>query len=380
MSEARKILSSIALVLIALAAGSGCSFLGGGEEETSSEEESGGLFGIGGEDGVFGIGSDPETYRDARILPPMDIPPELDSYTIDALYVIPENPVISGLTFEDDVPLPKPIETRRREGVVIQALGERRWIVIDATPAQAWPLVRDFWSELNLELDAADPGTGIMETSWLEAGNSPETRQKYRVVIEPGLHSASSEITVKHMQELRTQPIPMIVEWPEASDDVEMERQILEAVSQYLADRNDIYQASTASLLAGTIEGARKANIIDNFGSEPFLQLRIDYDRAWVQVRQALDNAEIEIVDSDRDDAVFNVRFAGIIREQPEPGFVRRLFGGSNEQPELVFRDFTVRLERNGDSIDVTSQLPEEPEEAGRLNRELLQVIIENLV
>ncbi len=380
MSEARKILLLNALVLTVLATVSGCSFFGGGEEDSSSDEESSGLFGIGGEDGVFGIGGDPETYRDARILPPMEIPPELDSYTIDALFVIPENPVISGLTFEDDVPLPKPIETRRREGVVIQALGERRWIVIDATPAQAWPLVRDFWSELNLELDAADPGTGIMETSWLEAGNAPETRQKYRVVIEPGLHSASSEITVKHLQELRTQPIPMIVEWPEVSDDVEMERQILEAVSQYLADRNDIYQASTASLLAGTIEGARKANIIDNFGSDPYLQLRIDYDRAWVQVRQALDNADIEIVDSDRDDAVFNVRFAGIVREQPEPGFVRRLFGASNDQPELVFRDFSVRLERNGDSIDVTSQMPEEPEEADRLNRELLQVIIENLV
>lgn len=380
MSEARKILLLNALVLIVLATVSGCSFFGGGEDDSSSDEESGGLFGIGGEDGVFGIGGDPETYRDARILPPMEIPPELDSYTIDALFVIPENPVISGLTFEDDVPLPKPIETRRREGVVIQALGERRWIVIDATPAQVWPLVRDFWSELNLELDSADPGTGIMETSWLEAGNAPETRQKYRVVIEPGLHSASSEITVKHMQELRTQPIPMIVEWSEVSDDVEMERQILEAVSQYLADRNDIYQASTASLLAGTIEGARKANIIDNFGSDPYLQLRIDYDRAWVQVRQALDNADIEIVDSDRDDAVFNVRFAGIVREQPEPGFVRRLFGASNDEPELVFRDFSVRLERNGDSIDVTSQMPEELEEADRLNRELLQVIIENLV
>ncbi|MXX06407.1 MAG: outer membrane protein assembly factor BamC [Gammaproteobacteria bacterium] len=371
MSRARAI-----LLLAALAAFSGCSFFGGGEEE----DEGGGLLGIGGEDGVFGIGGDPETYRDARILPPMEIPPELDSYTIDALYVIPENPVISGLAFEDDIPLPKPIETRRREGVVIQNLGDRRWIVIDATPAQVWPLVRDFWSELDLELDLADPGLGTMETAWLEAGNAPETRQKYRIVIEPGLHSASSEITVRHLQNLRTQPVPLTVEWPEVSDDFDMERQILGAISQYLADRNDIYQASTASLLAGTIEGARKANIVENLGGNPYLQLRIDYDRAWVQVRQALDNADIEIVDSNRDESVFNVRFAGIVREQPEPGFVRRLFGGSNEAPELVFRDFTVRLERNGDSIDVTSELPEEPDEAARLNRELLQVIIENLV
>ena len=365
------------MLLAALAVVSGCSFFGGGADE---EEDGGGLLGGVGEDGVFGIGGAPDTYRDARILPPMEIPPELDSYTIDALYVIPENPVISGLAFEDDIPLPKPIETRRREGVVIQTLGDRRWIVIDATPAQVWPLVRDFWSQLELELDTADPGLGMMETAWLEAGNAPETRQKYRVVIEPGLHSASSEITVRHLQNLRTQPVPMVVEWPEASDDIDMERQILSAISQYLADRNDIYQASTASLLAGTIEGARKANIIESAGGDPFLQLRIDYDRAWVQVRQALDNAEIEITDSDRDDAVFNVRFAGIIRAQPEPGFVRRLFGASNDAQELVYRDFAVRLARNGDSIDVTSENLEELDDGARLNRELLQVIIENLV
>lgn len=369
------------LVLLALV--TGCSVIGGedelfgGGEDESGEDE--GFLGIG-EDGIFGIGGNPETYRDARIMPPMEIPPELDSYTIDALYVIPETPLLSGVTFADDIPLPKPIETRRREGVVIQALGDRRWIVIDATPAQVWPLVRDFWSQLNLELDMADPGAGVMETAWLESGNAPELRQKYRVVIEPGLHSSSSEITLRHQQNLRTQPPPLTVEWPEVSDDPDLERQILDAISQYLADRNDIYQASTASLLAGTIEGARKANIVDAAGNPPFLALRIDYDRAWVQVRQALDNAEVEILDSNREDSVFNVRFAGIIQQAPEPGFFRRLIGGSNDAPELIYRDFTLHLEDAGGSINVTSKTLEEAEDSARLNRELLQVIIENLV
>ncbi len=358
------------LLSASCAIAAGCSSLGGGD----------GVLGIGGENGVFGIGAAPESYRDAEIVPPMEIPPELDSYTIDALYVIPESALVAGLPYADEVPLPKPIETRRREGVVIQNLGDRRWIVIDATPAQVWPLVRDFWSELSLELDLADPGGGIMETAWLEAGNAPEMRQKYRVVIEPGLHSASSEIRVRHMQNLRTQPIPIEVEWPTASDDLDLEQQILGAISQYLADRNDIYQASTASLLAGTIEGARKANLFENPGGDPILQLRIDYDRAWVQVRQALDNAQIEIIDSNRDESVFTVRFAGIVRDQPEPGFVRRLFGASRNTQELVFRDFTVHLRSNGENVEVTSEIGEEFDSASQLNRELLQVIIENLV
>ncbi len=376
MFSIRPILCPAAFAL-GLVLAAGCSTSGGGGDEGGGGD---GFLGIGGGDGFFGIGAEPETYRDAEVMPPMEIPPELDSHTIDALYAIPETPLVSGAPFDDAIPLPKPIETRRREGVVIQALGDRRWIVIDATPAQVWPLVRDFWSELNLELDAADPGAGIMETAWLEATNAAGTRQKYRVAIEPGLHSSSSEIIVRQLRNLNTQPPPLNIEWPEVSDDPEMEQQILTAISQYLADRNDIYQASTASLLAGTIEGARKANIVETPGAGPFLALRIDFDRAWVQVRQALDNAEVEIIDSNRDDSVFSVRFAGIIQQPPQPGFFRRLFGASSEAPERVFRDFTLRLDQDGEAINVTSQASEETEETPRLNRELLQVIIENLV
>jgi len=277
--------------------------------------------------------------------------------------------------------LPKPIETRHREGVVIQALGERRWIVIAATPAQIWPLVRAFWTDLDLQLEVPAPAAGTPAPAWLAAANAPETRQKYRVTIEPGLHSGSAEIQVRHLQELRSEPLPESVEWPETSSNLEFETQILDAISQYLADRNDIYQASTASLLAGAIEGARKANLVENDEAGPMLELRLDYERAWVQVRQALGSAAIEITESDRDAATFNVRFAGIVEAPPERGLVRRLFGGSDEeQQERPLHDFVLRLQSEGDRVHVTSESLDDFDEAPRLSRELLQVIIENLV
>ena len=85
----------------------------------------------------------------------MIIPSQLDSYTLDQLYVVPENSHHSLLL--EEVPLPMPIETRRREGVRIQSLNDKRWIVIDATPAQVWPLVRDYWTDLQIILDHEDP-------------------------------------------------------------------------------------------------------------------------------------------------------------------------------------------------------------------------------
>ncbi len=327
-----------------------------------------------GDEGLFPNRDD--DYLEAQTLQPMAIPDQLDSYTLDQLYVVPER--FSSLAAFEDIPMPKPIETRRREGVIIQSLSDNRWIVIDATPGQVWPLVRDYWTELQIILDHEDPSNGIMETSWVEVGSDDEKRHKYRITIEPGLHSGYSEIYVLHLENLISDPVPIAASWPENSVSPDLERQILTSISQYLADRNDVYQASSASLLAGSIEAASKANIIENESGEPMLELKVDYNRAWVQIRQALESAEITIVESDRDQSFYNVLFAGIIEEEDEPGFIGRWFGaGSDDLAEA--KGFNVRLMEIDDVINVVTESIESSEDSSQLTQELLQVIDENL-
>ena len=308
--------------------------------------------GLTGEDGL--IRDRVGDYREAPILPEMDVPSDLDSYTIDQLYVIPQAIVAAaGAEPFDGVPMPKPIETRRREGVIIQNLGDSRWILLDATPAQVWPLVRDFWSRLNVALDYENPSSGIAETAWVEVNSEPLVRHKYRISIEPGLHSGYAEIYVTHMSDLRTEPMPIVITWPDSSDSDDREKQILDALSQYVADRNDVYQSSSSSLLAGSIESARKANIIAAGSEDEKLALRVNYGRAWVQVRQAIERAEIEIIDANRDQSVISVKFAGIREEKDKPGFVGRLLGRGRSADDAVMQDFAVRLLDTGDTIDV---------------------------
>ena len=317
-------------------------------------------------------------YLEAQAVSQMEIPETLDSYTLDQLYVIPEQIVTIAAPFEE-IPMPKPIETRRREGVIIQSLATNRWILIDATPGQVWPLVRDYWTELQIILDFENPSNGIMETAWVEVDNDQEKRHKYRVAIEPGLHSGYSEIYIVHMENLRTEPIPLVLNWPQYSDSEDLEREIMSSISQYLADRNDIYQASTASLLAGSIEAESKANIVENESGKQVLELKIDYDRAWVQIREALETAEILIVDSNRDQSFFNVRFSGLTEEGNDPGFIRRIFGGDDEDTEVEEQDFSVRLLENDDVINVITEALETSGETNQLTVELLQVINDNL-
>ena len=327
-----------------------------------------------GDDGLFPNPSD--DYLEAKTVPQMAIPSQLDSYTLDQIYVVPDR--FSSLAAFDEVPMPQPIETRRREGVIIQSLNDQRWIVIDATPAQVWPLVRDYWTELEIILDYEDPSRGIMETSWVEVWNNEDKRHKYRITIEPGLHSGYSEIYILHLENLNIDPIPLVINWPEQSISSDLEGQVLSSVSQYLADRNDVYQASSASLLAGSIEAESKANIIENDDGEPMLELKLEYSRAWVQIRQALESAEITIVDSNRDQSVFNVQFAGIIDEDDQPGLISRWFGRSNEEIAEL-KNFNVLLFEAEDVINVTTEALENFDDSSQLTEELLQVIDENL-
>lgn len=327
-----------------------------------------------GENGMFrDRGAD---YREALVLPPMVVPPELDSFTLDQLYVVPEALPVNPVVF-DRVPLPKPIETGGREGVIIQSINDSRWIIIDATPAQVWPLIRDYWTQLQIALDYENPGSGILDTAWVEVDSDLETRHKYRVRIEPGLHSGYSEIYVIHLENLRSDPTPVVINWPIVSSTAERERQILDSLSQYLADRNDIYQASSASLLAGSIETARKANLIETASGDQVLQLRLAYDRAWVLVRSALEEANVAILESDREQKFINVKFSPQETDEASGFFGRILGRGDNNAGEGL--DFSVKFLETGTTVDVIAESGENSPEAVLLQRELLQLINDNL-
>jgi outer membrane protein assembly factor BamC len=293
--------------------------------------------GIGGDDGWL---RDREgEYLEARITPPMQIPSELDSFTIDELYHIPE------LTPGDRAiyvtpPAPKPIDTRIREGVVVQRFGDRAWIVIGATAGQVWPTLRDYWSAENVVLAMENPEQGVLETIWLPQSGT-NLRHKYRVQLEPGLHAGNSEIYVRHISDTGETPESMPITWPLESQNLERESAILASVSLYLADRTDIYRASSVSMLAGSIQLQGKARLIDANASETQLELRLDFDRAWSQLTQAINNANIEILDSVRDERRINVAFTGTESIEP-PGFFGRLFGRGNDEPARI--DFIIRL------------------------------------
>lgn len=328
--------------------------------------------GIGGDDGW--LRDRQGAYLEAPVAPRMEIPSGLDSYTIDDLYLIPEEPPGQTEYFVTPPP-PKPIDSRIREGVVVQRFGDRAWIVAGATPSQVWPRLLDYWPTEGIELSRADAPAGVMETTWMEEQDS-DRRHKYQIRVEPGLHAGNSEIYVREVNDQGESAPDEPREWPEESDSLEYETAMLSTVSLYLADRSDLYRASSVSLLAGSIEADSKAQLVTGRGSTPTrLELRIDFDRAWSQVNQALGEAGIEVTESDREARRFTVQFSGEESED-EPGFFSRLFGGGDESDA---RAFHVDLQPQDGAIMLEAAVAS-GDEAPRLQDLLVRTINDNLI
>jgi outer membrane protein assembly factor BamC len=85
--------------------------------------------------------------------------------------------------------------------------------------------------------------------------------------------------------------------------------------------------------------------------------VRIDFGRAWSQLSQAIENAEIEITESNRDEAFYTVRFDGQVEEE-RPGFFRRLFG-AGRKPEGEMPAFRLNIATEADRVVITA-VPED--------------------
>ena len=133
-------------------------------------------------------------------------------------------------------------------------------------------------------------------------------------------------------------------------------------------------------MLAGSIAAVSKANLIDGDQGERILELRVGVDRAWAMVRTALEAAEINVLDIDREEAVINVQFAEQTADEDPPGFIRRVFSfGGGDEEEVIEFDFRLRLQETDNSVNVIAETQESDAELNRIKNALLLEINNNL-
>lgn len=285
-----------------------------------------------GNEGIFRDPSD--DYKKAPELPVVAVPEDADSKELRDLYAVP--PVEEALVMagEFEVPRPAPLVAGAGEEMVrIQKLGDESWALVGAAPGQVWPQVRAFLTASGVQVARVDASAGLMETSWLQLEDR-EMAARFRFRIEQGVQRGTSELHVLQMNQAGD-----VNSWPTVSDDLDVESEMLRAVSQFLANSSD--SAPVSMIAEQAISGGGKITMQESPEGYTYIRLELPYERAWASLGRALEKSGFEITDRDRSSGDYYVRLVGLADEEEE-GWFDWLF--PDEEHPMAGREFKVSL------------------------------------
>jgi outer membrane protein assembly factor BamC len=319
-------------------------------------------------------------YKSAAKLPSLEVPPDLIRPGTDDRFAVPEIGSRGTATFSEyardrqarpltagsSAVLP-PQDTAR-----IERAGTQRWLVVKGEPDQLWPAVKSFWQEVGFIVNMEVPEAGVMETDWaenrarvpdgfirntlgrfLDAVYSTSERDKFRTRLERGAEPGTTEVYISHrgMEEVYTSMAQDQTKWQPRPPNPEMEAEMLGRLMSRLGIQDERVKAQLATAKS---EPARA--VLERGGA---LSLNEQFDRAWRRVGLALDRVGFTVVDRDRSQGVYYVRYIdpGLDNRsyQPRGGWLSNLrFWGSGssardktEQFRVVVRDVGERAEVN---------------------------------
>lgn len=329
-----------------------------------------------------------EKYLEAQSGPRVVVPEGLDEPDFVDIMVIPNVIDSRGIAGQvADLELPDALSTTFGiEQIVLKKLGDERWIFLDAQPAVIWPKLLLFCASNNIQIETAQPRKGIVESTWVtaKAGTTPEALEsiisgtgavgaelselhKFRLTIEPGIRSGSSEVYLSHRHALpggTGKP-----NWNGDSDNLEMENELLTKIAYYLGETiND----PVISVMAIENRGEKAELIPDRV--KPLLLYKLDFDRAWATVGGALENARLEVADLDRSAQVYYVLYDE--SREKAPGFLRRFFEDETEANSA--NRYMVRLDERPEAIQVSILKNESTPADALIAERLLKIIKES--
>lgn len=256
-----------------------------------------------------------------------------------------------------EIPMPQQVFSSGTSNEVrMHRLGEIRWVYVETLPSSAWPMINDFCVTSGYGLAKSDPTSGIIESSNL---GTADQETKLVMKVEHGIRQASSEIFITHITNIEGQ-------WIRVQGEENLEEVTMRKVLDYFASTPP---SGGTSLVALNLNYGQKASLKQDESKSNFIELNLEYARAWAAVDRALKEALIDVNDLDREEGVFYVNFS---REE-EKGFVRRMFSGDSFKGE--YRILVKEINEKTCTVTIIAQ----GEEAKAYERELLSEINQSL-
>lgn len=262
-----------------------------------------------GEDGIFRDRK--KDYRKAESLPRIEIPEGLDDSAIVDLYPVPQAVSLSDGEVLDEFPLPMGIVDSKK-AVMIQSMGDVQWILLQASPSQLWPRLKEFLSQKNMPVTIENGAAGMLESK------SADGLFRYR--IEQGFQRNSAELSVRFLHS----PASVSSFWPEQSADKGREAAMLDELAGFFSAISD---QPAYSFAAQGISTQKKIIVEPDAQGGKLLVLLASPERAFLTLEQSLKAADFSILGIDAENRSFETQYTPRLSADDKPGFFKRLFG-----------------------------------------------------
>jgi len=321
-------------------------------------------------------------YKSISSGPALEIPPDLTSPQFDDRYTVTTASGAAARDASRPAQESQIAQNQTPEARVVRA-GTERWLVVKASPEQAWTTTRQFWVDSGFVLAIEQPTQGIMETDWAEnRADIPQDwlrrttgkvmdlfyttykRDKFRTRLERGNEPGTMEIYLSHrgMEQVPTTKIdnssPAAFAWALMPPDPELEAEMLTRMMVRFGTPQT--QAAAAVAASTGPQQQDRARVTKSADGVPQLVVDDSFDRAWRRVGLALDRVGFTVTDRDRSTGLYFVRYADpevdMARKDRESGFLSKLmfWKDTTEKPE----QYRIKVEESPPASLVTVQDP----------------------
>lgn len=315
--------------------------------------------------GWLGLRDRSNDYLLAEEVQMTTVPSEMDSVVLGQIYPIPKIAADSVELVAFEVPRPQPVSVNTFEQLVkIQSIDGRRWVLINISPSEAWPRIRNVLNRNGVPSAKAEGSSGIIETVWVKFNSDEEHSHRFRFTIAPGLQIASTEISTVHQKAVRGEEDN--IAWPAGSDSDERERDMLTLVANEMAASADY---ASVSLLAQDIGGEAKVEVVTPEVTDPYILVKLGFDRAWASVTYSASRGGFTTIDKNRSDGILFVNYTE--KSAGDEGFFSRWFGGGDNSERLEV-NYRVLVAPVGADVEVRLV---GPEDGGLVKAEALRLL-----
>jgi outer membrane protein assembly factor BamC len=285
-------------------------------------------------------------YQKAQTLPDLEVPPDLSSDAIKDRMAIPEGGKTAKYSTyqERRAATQKVAEVEKSQTAAVRVLENEHVLSIAGAPVQVWPKLRDFWATQGYKLELDDVDLGVIETGWSE-DKAKLSRDKFKLFAEAGGEAGTTVLYLSHEGQELT-PKGESLEWQRKPRDVEVERKMVDSLQSYLAGQGTAVvaqsapagngaaaSAAAASGAAATaaapaaetgsadtaaaapaapaLVGEHHADIVTVGGGKTYLSLAEEFPSAWKSTGAALEQAGVQVKDSDKGRGVYIVKVTG---------------------------------------------------------------------